>query len=186
MPRSEAILALLDSRSFDSIWFWALVVLVWAMVGRRVLGVPADVIAGLGRAAPGDEAAALALLDWLSLTLPRWRLSPREGTVLLGLGAFALSALLVLGFGYGLELAQALVLLVLPLALVLVLDLRLAGRLRLVLAQAETGQPVHEAGHEAARLMRRHRALVAGISAVAVALTAFFAAIWMILHPFGF
>lgn len=188
MPRPEAILALLDSRSFDSIWFWGLLMLVWAMAGRRVLGVPADVIARARHDPPGpqDNPAALELLDWLSLTLPRWRLSEREGAVLLGIGAFLLAALGVLGFGYGLEMAQALVLLAWPFALILILDLRLARRLRDVLTRAGTGLPVNQAGAEAARLMRRHRMLIAGLSVLGVAMVAFFASIWMILHPFGF
>ena len=92
----QAILSILDSRSFGSIWFWLLLVLVWGHAGRRVLGVPVDIAQA---ARGGDEPAALLLLDWLSLTLPRWRLGPKEGAVLLGLGAFGLSALAVLGFG---------------------------------------------------------------------------------------
>ncbi|WP_287884760.1 MULTISPECIES: hypothetical protein [Paracoccus] len=187
MPRPEGILALLDSRSFGSIWFWVILTLTWTLAGRRILGVPADVIAGAIRAEPGprDDPAALTLLDWLSLTLPRWRVDRREGPVLLGLGAFLLTTLAILGFGYGLEMAQALVLLILPFALLFALELRLARRLRAVLAQAEVGMPVNEAGLRAARLMRRHRVVIVAMSILAVALTAFYGAIWMIVHPFG-
>lgn len=188
MLRPEGILALLDSRSFGSIWFWVILMLAWTMAGRRVLGVPSDVIAGAVGTEPGpeDDPAALTLLDWLSLTLPRWRIDQREGAILLGLGAFLLTALTVLGFGYGLEMAQALVLLVLPFALLFALELRLARRLRAVLARAEVGQPVNEAGAEAARLMRRHKTVAVAMSILAVALTAFYGAVWMIAHPFGF
>ena len=62
----QAILSILDSRSFGSIWFWLLLVLVWGHAGRRVLGVPVDIAQA---ARGGDEPAALLLLDWLSLTL---------------------------------------------------------------------------------------------------------------------
>ncbi|MCV2449077.1 hypothetical protein [Paracoccus sp. DMF] len=188
MPGAEAILALLDSRSFGSIWFWVILTLAWTMAGRRSLGVPSDVIAAAGRTAPGpeDDPAALMLLDWLSLTLPRWQLGPREGAVLLGVGAFLVSTLAVLGFGYGLEMAQALVLLILPFAGLFALDLRLARRLGAVLARAEVGQPVNEAGAEAARLLRHHRRVGLAISVLSVAVTAFYGAVWMIAHPFGF
>lgn len=187
MPPTEGILALLDSRSFGSIWFWVIVTFAWTMAGRRVLGVPPDVVAAAGRVKPGpqDDPAALMLLDWLSLTLPRWRIDRREGAVALGLGSFLLTTLAVLGFAYGLEMAQALVLLVLPFALLFALELRLAARLRGLLAQAGTGMPVNRAGADAARLMRRHRMVVGLVSILAVALTALYGAIWMLLHPFG-
>nr|WP_279577978.1 hypothetical protein [Paracoccus versutus] len=188
VPRPEGILALLDSRSFGSIWFWVILTLAWTMAGRRILGVPSDVISGAVGAEPGprDDPAALVLLDWLSLTLPRWRIDRRKGAILLGLGSFLLTTLAILGFGYGLEMAQALVLLVLPFALLFGLELRLARRLRAVLARAEVGQPVNEAGAEAARLMRRHRMVILAMSILVVALTAFYGALWMIVHPFGF
>lgn len=188
MPRAEALLALLDSRSFGSIWFWVILTLAWTMAGRRSLGVPSDVIAAAGRATPGpeDDPAALMLLDWLSLTLPRWHLGPREGVVLLGVGAFLLSTLAVLGFGYGLEMAQALVLLILPFALLFALDLRLARRLIVILGRAEVGQPVNEAGAEAARLLRHHRRVGLALSVLSVTVTAFYGAVWMIAHPYGF
>lgn len=188
MPGAEAIPALLDSRSFGSIWFWVILTLAWTMAGRRSLGVPGDVIAAAGRAAPGpgDDPAALALLDWLSLTLPRWRLGPREGVILLGLAAFLLSGLSVLGFGYGLEMAQALVLLILPFAGLFVLDLRLARRLGAVLGRAEVGLPVNEAGAEAARLLRHRHRVGLAVSVLSVVVTAFYGAVWMMAHPYGF
>ncbi|WP_313352131.1 hypothetical protein [Paracoccus sp. (in: a-proteobacteria)] len=188
MPRPEGILALLDSRSFGSIWFWVILTFAWTMAGRRILGVPSDVITRAIGIDPGpeDDPAALRLLDWLSLTLPRWRIDQREGAILLGLGSFLLTTLAILGFGYGLEMAQALVLLILPFALLFALELRLAGRLRAVLARAEVGLPANEAGVQAARQMRRHRVVITALSILAVALTAFYGAIWMIVHPFGY
>ncbi|QEU09811.1 hypothetical protein [Paracoccus yeei] len=180
----QAILSILDSRSFGSIWFWLLLVLVWGHAGRRVLGVPVDIAQA---ARGGDEPAALLLLDWLSLTLPRWRMGPKEGAVLLGLGAFGLSALAVLGFGYGLEMAQALVLLALPLALLLALEVQLARRLSAIVAAAEAGSlPVDRAGRAASSLMRRHRRMVTLASVLAVAATAWRGALWLVAHPFGF
>ena len=184
----EGILALLDSRSFGSVWFWVLLALAWTLAGRRVAGVPVDVIAAASRAARDGTAqpAALALLDWLSLTLPRWQVSGASGAVFLGMAAFILTSLALLGFVYDLEMAQALVLLILPFALVFVMELRLAHRLRAVLAEAERGAPVGQAAARAARMMRRHRLGFALMSVLAVALSAFHGALWMLRHPFGF
>ncbi len=184
----DGILTLLDSRSFGSIWFWVMLLFAWSLSARRVLGVPSDVFGSVGKSAalPGDDPAAMLLLDWLSLTLPRRNIGTGEGALLLGLAAFLLTTLAVLGFEYGLEMAQALVLLMLPFALVFLAEMRLARRLALVLRQAETGGSVNAAGTQAARLMRRHRLMVTLLSILVVALTAFYGAIWMLMHPFGY
>ena len=92
-----------------------------------------------------------------------------------------------LGFRTGLVVAVSIPLvLAMTFALLFGLELRLARRLRAVLARAEVGQPVNEAGAEAARLMRRHRMVILAMSVLVVALTAFYGALWMIVHPFGF
>lgn len=188
MSGTEAILTLLDSRSFGSAWFWVMLLFAWTAAGRRVAGVPMDVINAVARKnrAEGDDQAAVALLDWLSLTLPRWQISGSGGAVLLGLATFALTSLALLGFVYDLEMAQALVLLTLPFALVFAMEMRLAHRLRAVLARAERGAPVGQAACEAARMMRRHRLGFTLMSMLAVALAAFHGALWMLHHPFGF
>lgn len=192
MPGTEGILTLLDSRSFGSVWFWMMLVFAWTVAGRRIAGVPVDVVRAVPPAGPdaaddaADDPAALTLLDWLSLTLPRWQVSAGSGAVLLGLAAFILSALALLGFVYQLEMAQALVLLILPFALVFVMEMRLAHRLRAVLAEAEQGAPVGQAAMAAARMMRRHRLGFVLMSMLAVALSAFHGALWMLRHPFGF
>ena len=184
----EGILALLDSRSFGSVWFWVMLIVAWTVAGRRVAGVPVDVVQAVALAdqpAAGDR-AAVTLLDWLSLTLPRWQVSGASGAVFLRMAAFILTSLALLGFVYDLEMAQALVLLILPFALVFVMELRLAHRLRTVLAEAERGAPVGQAAARAARMMRRHRLGFALMSVLAVALSAFHGALWMLRHPFGF
>lgn len=188
MLGTEEILTLLDSRSFGSVWFWMMLVFIWTAGGRRITGVPVDVVHAVARPDAGDaeDPAALTLLDWLSLTLPRWQVSGGSGAVLLGLAAFILSALGLLGFVYELEMAQALVLLALPFAVVFLMEMRLAHRLRAVLAEAERGAPIAQAATEAARMMRRHRLGYMLMSMLAVALSAFHGALWMLRHPFGF
>lgn len=156
----DVILTILDSRSFATIWYWIMLVTVWTMVGRNVLGVPADVIRSVPRHPAGtDTAEALILLDWLSLVLPRWRLGRVDGMWLMGIAAFLSSTLILLGFVYGLEMAIALVILLFPVALNLAAGLWLAARLQNILgaAQAHRITP-NQAAAEAAYQMRWYRA----------------------------
>ncbi|WP_246184940.1 hypothetical protein [Paracoccus aestuariivivens] len=185
----EGILALLDSRSFGSIWFWLVLALVWSLAGRRVAGVPYDIVQGARKQPDSDEdhPAAFLLLDWLSLTLPRRHLGRTEGLVMLFVATFAMSALFLLGFVYGLEMAQALVLLVLPFLILVPVELRLTRKLlHLVEAAGAEQLAVNEAARQAAHLMRWHRAFVTLISIIVVAVTAYRGALWFIAHPFGF
>lgn len=186
---TQAILAVLDSRSFTAPWFWLLLLLAWTLAGRRVLGVPGDVVnaARTPETGTSDSPEAVLLLDWLSLSLPRWRLGMHEGVLGFAFAAFVLSALAVLGFGYGLEMAQALVLLVLPFALLFAAELRLARRVAPIVAAAEAAEmPVNQAATDAARLMARHRSLMALASVLVMALIAWHAAVWVVTHPFGY
>ncbi|NHF72241.1 hypothetical protein [Paracoccus xiamenensis] len=183
------ILSFLDARSFSSPWFWAVLLTVWTLSGRRVVGIPVDVPAQAARALreqPGEASAEVfALLDWMSLSVPRWQAGPRTGAVLTALICFALSVLAILGFSFGLEMAQALVLIGLPQALLLALRARLAGQLYWVLEAAELGQPAAEAAAEALRRINRYRILHGIISVLAVVVTAFWASLWMLMHPNG-
>lgn len=184
---TQGILTILDSRSFGSIWFWLLLTLAWTLAGRRIAGVPAEVLAAIGKPQSPDDAASMLLLDWLSLTLPRRRMGHAEAAVLLGVSAFVGTALFVLGFFYGLEMAQALVLLLLPFGLLFAADIRLSRRLFDIVHAAETGAlSVNDAAQQAAKLMRRQRVAVNVGSVVAVAVTAWRGAIWIATHPFGF
>ncbi|AGT09238.1 hypothetical protein JCM7686_2157 [Paracoccus aminophilus JCM 7686] len=157
----------------------------WTAAGRTALGVPPDVVARAYREREGE--ASVVLLDWLSLMLPRWRARPSEGAVLFGLSVFVLVALAVLGFGYRLEMAQALVLLLLPLGLVVLARFRLAARLRLLLSAAHAGEiSAASAATDAARQLRIHRFVVNGLSIVVIAVAAWWGALWLLAHPYGF
>lgn len=184
MPQFSGFLHLMDAPSYSSIWYWVLLLMGWTLVGRAVLGVPMDIVSRARRAPDGPE--GLALLDWLSLNLPRWRVGPGDGVWLLALAAFVFGALAVLGFAYGLEAAQALVLLVLPFAVLLGMRLRLARRLLPLLAGAEAGDlAADEAAAQAARAIVVHRRWASVLSVLAVALTALWGTIWGLTHPFG-
>lgn len=192
----DGLLRLLDTRSFASLWFWLALAVIWSLATRSVIGVPGEVVSAARRApatethktgAPATETPeGLLLLDWLSLTLPRWRIGRTEGAVLAGLAAFLLVSLGVLGFGYGLEMAQALVIIGAPLTLLTVMRLHLAHRLAPLLAEATQGAlPAAEAGARAARMMTRHRLAVSALSILAVAVTAAWGTLWNLMHPNG-
>lgn len=181
MAQFSGFLEFLDSRSFSSLWYWLVLILMWTEAGRRVLGVPGDVVQHARREPAGE--GGLVLLDWLLLNLPRWRIGQKEGPWLLGLGAFLLTSLAVLGFGFGLEMAQALTFLLVPQGLLLVLRLRLAGQLSPLIAAAQSRQmPTADAVAGALRLIVAHRRWVFVLSIVGVAVTALWGALHVAIH----
>lgn len=189
MPQIDGVISFLDSRSFGTVWFWVVLVGLWSASGRRVLDVPSEVLLRARRAAGAGRPEAdevIALLDWLSLTLPRWRLGRTEGAVFLGLCLFALTSLAILGFGYGLEMAQALVFLASPFAILFWLRVWLARGLELLLSDAQTGaRPVADVAGQVLQRMQRHRWLVSVMALATVAATAFWGTLWMLMHPYG-
>lgn len=185
MDGLKAMLAVLDTRSFASAWYWLLVAGLWSWIGRGALGVPADLVRAVLRD-PGNTAAHRRLLDWIALVAPRWRVGPREAAVLVGAVCFALSALAALGFGFHRQFAQALVLLLGPMAVIAALRVRLAARLdrmRGAVVPGDTGDT--GAAAAAARAIVRHLRLTAALAVVSVAVSAFWAARWLALHPNG-
>lgn len=189
MLRFDGVISLLDSRSFSTIWFWLILIGMWSVTGRNVLGIPAEVLTrarSAQRAGDPEGAAVVTLLDWLSLSLPRWRVSPREGAIFLGVTTFLLTSLAILGFGYGLEMAQALTLLLAPFAMLFWMRVLLARRLGPILVAGQLGErPVSGVGAEAVRQMLVHRRLVSGLSIAAVAVTALWGTLWSLMHPNG-
>lgn len=188
MGGTAGLIAALDTRSFSSVWYWLMLTVTWTWVSRGALGIPPDLVRSLNRQGPeaADDAAALRLLDWVSLVTPRWQLMRDDGAVLLGVASFVLSVLGGLGFLYGLELAQALLLLVGPLMLLGWLRLRLAARLRATLAEAENGRlPVGQAAALIAARITAHLRVTLVLSAAAVAMAAIWGTIWLAAHPNG-
>mgnify|MGYP001627945234 CR=1 FL=1 len=187
MPQFDGLIGLLDSRSFGTIWFWIVLIAWWSASGRTVLGVPTEVLVRarrIRREGRPEADEVIALLDWLSLTLPRWRLGRAEGAGFLGLGVFALTVLAITGFGYGLEMAQALTLLLVPMKILFWMRILLARRLMPLLVDAQSGaRPVADAAGEAVGRMTLHRRLVWFLSIVSVAVTALWGTLWMLLNP---
>ncbi|MBB1497782.1 hypothetical protein [Paracoccus sp. MC1862] len=185
MGGTAGLIEALDTRSFSSLWYWLMLTVTWTWVSRGALGIPPELVRSLQkRGGASDEAAALRLLDWVSLVTPRWQLMQDDGAVLLGVTSFVLSMLAGLGFVYGL--AQALLLLIGPLMLLGWMRLRLAARLRATLAEAEGGRlPVEEAASQIAARIAGHLRATLAMSALAVAVAAVWGTIWLAAHPNG-
>lgn len=189
MPLFDGFLNFLGNRSFGTIWFWLVFVGVWMNSAREILGVPLHVMIVARKAQKSDEPEGpevLRLLDWLSLILPHWQVSLREGVVILALASFCLTSLAVLGFGYDLEMAQALTLLLVPMHLLFWMRVRLARGLTPLLraGNAET-HPVKDIAAEVIRRMVWHRRgfmLLATLSGIT---TGLWAMIWSLMHPNG-
>jgi hypothetical protein len=189
VPHYDGLISLLDSRSFGSVWFWIVLIGLWSMAGRTIIGVPVEVVLRARRAQAAGEPeghGVITLLDWLSLVLPRWHLGSREGALFFGLAVFLLTSLTIFGFRYGLEMAQALTLLTWPFFLLFWMRVRLARQLIPLLRAGQEGEsPVAVVATEAIRRMIGHRRLVMLVSILAVALTALWGTLWALMHPYG-
>lgn len=109
--------------SLQSIWYWALTILVWTLVTHRTLGVPYDMLL---RARRLPEICTQ--VDVLAhITAARVSgLHGAAGVPLAAIAGFSLAAMFVFGFLMDLELAKALFLLLAPLSMVGYSTLRLA------------------------------------------------------------
>mgnify|MGYP007096395090 CR=1 FL=1 len=129
MTLIDIITSLIDFRTFSNIWYWLAVMVTWAVATHWVIGVPFDMVVRARRQG-GQAAQDLDILVAINLR----RLLTLSGTpavILVGIGAFVVTAAAMLGFVYGLELAQGLFCLVFPLVFVAVLTWRSCQRLAL-------------------------------------------------------
>lgn len=117
------VFAALDFKSFFSVWYWVLTVVVWTQVCHRTLGVPYDMILRAERLPPvAAEVETMARAGAGRLAA----IHRAIGAWLAGAAGFVLAGLAVLGFSAGIEAAKAAFLLLLPLGLVAVQTVRLA------------------------------------------------------------
>ena len=129
MTLIDIITGLIDFRTFSNIWYWLAVLVIWAVATHWVIGVPFDMVVRARRQG-GQAAQDLDILVAINLR----RLLTLSGTpavILVGIGAFVVTAAAMLGFVYGLELAQGLFCLAFPLVFVAVLTWRSCQRLAL-------------------------------------------------------
>lgn len=156
---------------------------------REILGVPLHVMMVARRALKSEQhegPEVLRLLDWLSLTLPHWRISSREGALILAVASFGLTSLAVLGFGYDLEMAQALTLLLVPMHLLFWMRVRLArGLIPLLKAGNAETHPVIDIAAEVIHRMVWHRRGFMLLAALSGIITGLWAMIWSLMHPNG-
>lgn len=173
MTLTEAILRLLDSRSFSSPWYWIALAALWLTAGHWVLGVPYGMVIRARRRGGAEEQD---FRDLLKLNVRRLSASTRRsGPLAAGAAGFALTVLGLLGFAHGIEFCQALFLILFPLSIVALLRLRMAAALA----------PILHAGPADAELLAQkiswHRFHVQLIGAVAITVTAF----WGMLRNLG-
>ena len=162
MDLTKALLQVIDTRSFSSLWYWLMLALAWSMASHWVLGVPFDMIVRARR--QGGEAMQ-DLRDLVRVQVLRTTaISRRMGPWLVGAAGFAVSALLVLGFWHWIEIAQALAFLLLPLIGVAAMGVALARRM-------EAEDPDNELMVQ--RLLR-HRFWTQAIGMVTIFVTALF------------
>lgn len=121
------MLRIIASASFDSVWYWALHVVVWTLICYRTLGVPHDMLIRARR----DETAAERVELLAGLSAERIAgINELAGVPLAAVAGFVLAALAALGFLTGLEGAQAAFMILAPLAAITYSKLRLALFLR--------------------------------------------------------
>lgn len=159
---SNAILHVIDLRSFSSLWYWVLVAILWSTLSNWVMGVPSDMIY---RARNNGGQAAEDLADLIRISVNRQlNVAAVAGLWLLGIMCFLLTSLAALGFGYDVELAQAVFLLMFPLSLVGSMTLSTG---RLIAATDPKGEDLY-------RILLRQRLWTQIIGMVAIFVTALY------------
>ncbi|WP_458790517.1 component of SufBCD complex [Yoonia sp. MH D7] len=159
MDWNNAILHVINVRSFSSLWYWIVVAIMWSTVSHWVLGVPFDLIQR-GRRQGGQ--AEIDLTDLVRINVNRQLATAAlAGIWLIGFVFFVLTMLAALGFIYHIELAQAVLLLVLPLSCVGALTLSTS---RLIAATSPQGEALYA-------ILLRHRLWTQVIGMIAIFIT---------------
>lgn len=162
MDWNNAILHVINLRSFSSLWYWIVVAVMWSTVSHWVLGVPYDLIQ---RAKKHGGQADIDLTDLVRINVNR-QLSTAAvaGVWLVGLLFFVLTGLATLGFVYHMELAQAILLLVLPMSFVAAFTLSTS---RYIAATNPQGETLYA-------ILLRHRLWTQIIGMIAIFVTALY------------
>ena len=159
MDWDNAILHVINLRSFSSIWYWIMVAVVWSTASHWVLGVPFDMIQ---RAKRHGGQAELDLVDMVRINVNRQLTTAAvAGVWLIGILFFALSTLAGLGFIYNIEMAQAIFLLALPISIIGAISVSTS---RLIVATNPEGDALHN-------VLMRHRIWTQIIGMIAIFVT---------------
>lgn len=169
MDITRLIFDLIDLRSFSNLWYWIALAVTWSSASHWVLGIPYDMVL---RARRLGGQAEQDLTDITRVNVSRiLYISEEAGLILVTIGAFVLTALILLGFWYGSEFCQALVLILLPLSLVGLMSVATARRIR---AAGDAGEALH-------RRLALHRITVQVLGMISIFVTAF----WGMLQNFN-
>ena len=162
MEQFDSVLKLINMRSFSSLWYWIVLATLWSSLSYFVLGVPLDMLRR-GRREGGQPQADVENL--VRITTSRvLHLVDESLLLLVGLGFFWLSGLVVLAVLYNIEIAQAVLLLFAPVSVVAWLSIRLC---RGIVAEDCRGEALY-------RRLLFHRRCIQGIGMVAIFVTAMY------------
>lgn len=127
MDWQTIVFEVIDMRSFSNLWYWIALAVMWSSASHWVLGVPFDMVSRARRHG-GPAMRDLQAMTQINANRLLY-IAGVSGLILMAVGSFVLTMLVVLGFGYGVEFAQAVFLLLLPMSLVFALSIRAARRL---------------------------------------------------------
>ncbi len=127
MDWTDAIARVIALDTFDNVWFWAAVIVSWAVACHWLIGVPFDMLMRARRGGDQEMSDLEALVD-INVRRIMW-FQQIAGAGSAGLVAFVLAGVGLLAFGYRFELAIGAMVLGVPLLLVALLNLSLAHEL---------------------------------------------------------
>jgi hypothetical protein len=166
---SQLIFDLIDLRSFSNLWYWIALAVTWSTASHWILGIPYDMVL---RARRHGGQAEQDLADITRINVTRILYIAREaGTILMAMGAFALTTLALLGFYYHVEFCQAVFLIAMPLSIVASMSFSTARKIE------ETGA----SGEDLRKRLAIHRVTVQVMGMISIFITAF----WGMLQNFN-
>ncbi|WP_333712913.1 hypothetical protein [Yoonia sp.] len=124
MDWTEVIARIITLDTFSNVWYWAAVVVSWAVACHWLIGVPFDMLVR-ARRGKGREMADLEAMVDINVRRIIW-FQDIGGAGFAALAAFFLAGTGLLAIGYRFELAIGVLILALPLFVVVLVNLRLA------------------------------------------------------------
>jgi hypothetical protein len=121
---TEVIARIITLDTFSNVWYWAAVVVSWAVACHWLIGVPFDMLVRARRGTDREMADLEAMVD-INVRRIVW-FQEIGGAGFAALAAFFLAGTGLLAIGYRFELAIGVLILSVPLFVVLLLNLRLA------------------------------------------------------------
>ena len=161
----------IDTYAFSSMWFWALLILIWTLITSRVMGLP-YYYWKLGKNADADVQARIMDATLLQAQVTLSYSEIRYPSLTMGAVSFVIALWGFSGFLYDYELLQATFLLFVPLLSVVPLRLWLARKL-------EGAEVTYETYYG---LITRYRRLCMMVAAFTIFLSTFWGMIYNLAH----